>query len=346
MRLRSGRMPWPRASIRAQASRYETGAAGMPGTSGVLTADLPQLCPQLVLGGHRLVKLALLVRHDLWRRLGPELATRKLALEPVDLRAHLLESLGEAAPLGLQVEQAFQRDHDVDRARDEAGGRPPIVPRSAERDLLDPAQRRNGRLLAAEATSRTRSKSSSALGSMSCGAGDGHGARMIDGSALSPAPPGMRCQISSVMKGMKGCSNRRIDSRALRSTCRATSWLRLPSSRSASLATSRYQSQYSFHTKEYRLRAASEISNASRFAVTSAIVDASRDRIQRSAGDRSSKAGGSFDRGVSPRFMRTNREAFQSLLAKLRAPAVHSSWRKMSCPVACSASMNRKASVP
>jgi hypothetical protein len=43
---------------------------------------------------------------------------------------------------------------------------------------------------------------------------------------------------------------------------------------------------------------------------------------------------------------RTNRAAFQSLLTKLREPETHSVLRKMSCPVACSASEKRRASVP
>ena len=113
-----------------------------------------------------------------------------------------------------------------------------------------------------------------------------------------------------------------------------------------SFAISRYQSQNSFHTKEYRDLAATETSKPSRFAVTSVIVAARRERIHRSAADRCSEVGGAAPRGVSARFMMTKREAFHSLLAKFLAPAVHSSCRKMSWPVACSASMKRSASVP
>ena len=54
------------------------------------------------------------------------------------------------------------------------------------------------------------------------------------------------CQISSVTKGMKGCSSRKVRSRTWASTGNGDG---SPPARSLILAISMYQSQYSCHTK-------------------------------------------------------------------------------------------------
>ncbi len=93
-------------------------------------------------------------------------------------------------------------------------------------------------------------------------------------------------------------------------------------SESRTLANSRPQSQNSVQMPSYAARVASANWNSRMARSTASAVPAARDRIQRSAGPRSSAAGATrravagIDSGRAPR---TNRVAFQSLFAKFRA---------------------------
>ncbi len=76
---------------------------------------------------------------------------------------------------------------------------------------------------------------------------------------LSPSSPSCsraRCQISSVMKGMKGCSVRSAISSTLSRVWRVAFCSFAVPFCKAGLDSSRYQSQYSFQTNSYSAWAA------------------------------------------------------------------------------------------
>ncbi|MCY1365219.1 hypothetical protein D9M69_520570 [compost metagenome] len=92
----------------------------------------------------------------------------------------------------------------------------------------------------------THSMSPSAAASMRASLAIGQGCS-IRVSPLLPAWALMRCQISSVMKGMKGCARRRATSSTRIRVRRVPRWRSIGafSSHSTGLTSSRYQAQYS-----------------------------------------------------------------------------------------------------
>ena len=134
---------------------------------------------------------------------------------------------------------------------------------------------------------------------------------------------GRLCQISSVTKGMKGCSRARVFVSTHTSTWRVF-WAAASSPPvSGRLASSMYQSQKSSQIKSYSLDTAMPSSNLSRFSVTSFVTVLNRLTIHWSSKERvSGRAQGTLWPSI---FMWMNRAAFQILLAKFRLAATFSS---------------------
>ncbi len=133
-----------------------------------------------------------------------------------------------------------------------------------------------------------------------------------------PASGATVCQISSVTKGISGWSMRSVassTSTSVRRVPRLTSGAASSACRTG-FESSRYQSQNSYHTNSYMACAARSKRYAAKCARAASTAAPRRPRIQRSAtvyehSPRRSAA-------CSSVFMSTKREAFQSLLQKLR----------------------------
>ena len=142
---------------------------------------------------------------------------------------------------------------------------------------------------------------------------------------LSPSW-GKLCQISSVIKGIKGCKSLRVSASTKEITFCAVS---SPDERRG-FTSSIYQSQKISHTKSYSFAKATPSSYRSIFSVTS---DTSLSNMVRS---HLSSSLNFVDSGRTVlsivRFISTKRAAFQSLLAKLRADSIFSSEKRISFP--------------
>src|SRR5205085_1114979 len=147
---------------------------------------------------------------------------------------------------------------------------------------------------------------------------------------MTDSSPVSAVQSSSVTNGMTGCSSRSSWSSTKPSTCLVVSAAASSEPASGTLASSRYQSQTSFQAKWYSTSQTLANSNDSNSWSVSAITAESRDRIHRSGTE--SAAGSSAASGTRAPLSRANLTAFQSLLAKLREPAAHSSLMAMSPP--------------
>ena len=150
------------------------------------------------------------------------------------------------------------------------------------------------------------------------------GQRATISSSGSVARCGMAAHRASVTNGMTGWSSRRYVSSTSTSVHHVASRAAGSSDSSASrtLASSSPQSQYSFQIASYRTRVISPKPYSATASSTAAVVAAARDSSQRSAGPRWPASGSrrSASAGIEAgRAPTTNRVAFQSLLAKLRA---------------------------
>ena len=158
----------------------------------------------------------------------------------------------------------------------------------------------------------TASMASLAWVSAQAGSATGQCSSMRKSPAFSPW--GNDCQISSVIKGMKGWRSFSVSVSTYTSTCWASSLACWSSPWRRALVSSIYQSQKSLQMKSYTLAEATPSSKASMFSVTSPMTSPRRQRIHLSSSSR--WPGRRLSSTV--RFICTNRLAFQILLAKLR----------------------------
>ena len=123
-------------------------------------------------------------------------------------------------------------------------------------------------------------------------------------------------KISSVMKGIKGCSSFKDWISTVFRVQMAAAVVESPSPHSLGFTISMYQSQNSSQIKSYTFWRAIPSSYLSMFSVTSFARRFTFDRIHRSAMVRSDSS--TFSSEAFPMFIMINRLAFHTLLAKLR----------------------------
>ena len=143
---------------------------------------------------------------------------------------------------------------------------------------------------------------------------------------------------------MNGCSSLSSPISTCRSTARAVSRDSASSPSSRGLASSIYQSQNSLHAKSYIFCAALPVSYSSRLAVIWRTASLNRLSIHLSGSISLRPSSGI---AWPSRFITTKREAFHTLLAKLRHASNFFSLTRMSLPgLTPSASENLSASAP
>ena len=161
----------------------------------------------------------------------------------------------------------------------------------------------------------------SAAGSMRASFARGYGWTEID-SPDFPASGATLCHSSSVTNGTNGCARRSVASSSRTSMLRvpraAASSPRASASASCTLASSTYQSQYSSHTNSYSARAARSNRYCSMWDAMSCLARCRQPSSQRSAKVCVCGSVGSRPQSFPSTFISTKRDAFHSLLQKLR----------------------------